>query len=404
MTSPRNTLEADRPAPANPPAPHIRLCVMATLDISIQNLFRGRLEYLMQRGFEITVVCGPTRIADEITARGVRLFVVPMGRWFSPWRDVQTVARLTRFLRRETFDLVEVSTPKAAFVGALAARLAGVRRVVHILHGLVYQSRRGIARRFLQNVAAAPCRMAHCNIAVSHSVREQAHRDRICDRSRMQVLDRGSCNGVDLERFHPRLREQPAAARDECGIPRDALVLGFVGRMVRDKGLIELIEAWKRLRDAHPSLHLLMVGDYEPRDRPPARVVRAIASDDRIHHLGWLKDPLRFYAAMDLLVLPSHREGLATVLLEAAAIGLPIVTTDAVGCRDAIDPGQTGLCVPIGDSAALHAALDTLIRDAGQRARMGAAGRRWVEAHFDQQRIWELYEQTYRRLLAATAG
>jgi glycosyltransferase involved in cell wall biosynthesis len=383
------------------PGRRVRLCVVATVAITVRNMFRGRLEYLVQRGFDITVVCAPSPLGPEIEARGLRLHTAPLTRSVAPLRDLRALLNLWRFLRRERFDLVEVSTPKAALVGAIAARLAGVPRLVHLVHGLAYQNQRGVLGWVLRQSTRLPCRLADSNIGVSYSLREQADRDGVCPRERMTLLDRGSCNGVDLERFRPELRRDGPAVRDAWGIPRGACVLGYVGRMTGDKGLRELIDAFEPLSEAYPDVHLLMVGDYESRDRPAQAVIDRIASHPRIKHLGWLSDPLRAYLAIDVLVLPSYREGLATVLLEAAALGLPVVTTDAVGCRDAIDDGVTGLCVPVGDAQRLREALEKLIRDPSLRERMGQAGRRWVEQHFDQHKIWRLYETTYRGLIAA---
>lgn len=375
----------------------IRLCVVATVDISIQNLFRGRLEYLIGRGFEITVVCAPTPMAAEIEARGLRLHTAPLTRAVTPLRDVAALWNLWRFFRRERFDIVELSTPKAALLGSIAARLAAVPCIVHILHGLAYQTQSGLMLRVLKTATALPVRLADHTICVSRSVREQARRDGIRGRDDLVILNQGSANGIDLDRFAHGDAAQRARVRAEHGIPLDARVLGFVGRMVGDKGLGELITAWKALRDAHEECYLLLVGDYERRDRPPQPIVDSIASDPRIKHVGWLKDVAASYAAMDLFILPSYREGLATVLLEAAACGLPIVTTDAVGCRDAVDEGVSGLCVPVGDATRLRAAIENLLADAALRQKMGRAGRQWVEDNFEQSKIWARYDQLYRQ-------
>lgn len=402
-------MSGEPPQPAADPRPGaalaaarerpIRLCVMATVASSVQVVYRGRLEYLARRGFEVTVVCAPSDQDAAIRARGVRLITVPLRRPIAPWQDLRALLRIWRILRRERFELVEAGFPKTALLGVLAARLAGGAVVVHVLHGLVYEGRGGLMARILRAATALPCRLAHRTYCVSPSLREQAIRDGLAGPERLHVLGSGSCGGVDLARFTPeRCRLRPHV-RAELGIPPDAVVVGFVGRMTRAKGLPELSVAMRGLLADRLDAWLLLVGDYEAHDRPAEEVVRFLAGHPRVRHVGWQADPVPYMAAADMVVLPSRREGLGTVLLEAAALGLPTVASDATGCRDAVQDGQTGLRFPVGDAAALRAALARLAGDAALRARLGAAGCRWVREHFDQERVWALWAGEYRRLV-----
>jgi glycosyltransferase involved in cell wall biosynthesis len=364
----------------------IRLCVMTTVGSSIQVLYAGRLEYLQAHGFEITVVCASSALDAEIRARGVRLHTAPLTRAITPRQDFRALWNLWRFLRREAFDIVEVGTPKAALLGSIAARLAGVPCVTHILHGLAYEGRPGWEGRIVRFSTAVPCRLAQHTLAVSDSVREGAQRAGLCTGRRMRVIGRGSCNGVDLRRFSPDCRRYGPEVRSRHGIPPEAVVVGFLGRMTRDKGLVELADAFRTARARVPGLVLLLVGGYEDRDRPPAEVVDFLAGCPDVRQVPWQADPVPYYGALDIVVLPSHREGLPGLLLEAAASGLPTISTDATGCRDAQVDGVTGVQVPVGDARRLALAIERLAPDAGLRARLGAAGRQWVAAHFDQER------------------
>lgn len=377
----------------------IKMCVVATVDITIQNLYQGRLERLIEHGFDITVVCAPTPRADEITKRGVRLVTVPLRRAITPWTDLRCLVRLWRFFRRERFDLIEVSTPKAALLGSIAARCAGAPRVLHLLRGLVYQHQGWLQRRLLRWSQTIPCRLAHHVVGISRSLRDQAAQDGVCPSERMVILGEGSSGGVDLQVFSPRLRDDRAEVRAKWRIPKDAVVIGFVGRMTADKGLVELVDAFLKLKTSRPELCLLFVGDYEERDRPPQRTMDAIATDPQIRPVGWRTDTAPFFGAIDVLTLPSYREGFGNVLLHAAACGLPVVSTDATGCRDAMQDGVTGLRVPVGDTGALTAALGKLVDDAALRDRLGTEGRRWVERCFDQEKVWAMYEGEYRKML-----
>jgi glycosyltransferase involved in cell wall biosynthesis len=367
--------------------------------MSIQTLYRGRLEYLQRHGFEVTVVCAPGEHDAEIRARGVRLYTVPLSRVVSPWRDLQALWSLVRFLWREPFELVEVSTGKAAFVGALAARLAGVPCLIHVIRGLLVDSISARAWPFAWLMQAVPCRLAHYNFCVSESLRAAAHRAHVCNRQRSRVLGHGSYKGVDPQRFSPEQRRLGAAVRAEHDIPADAVVFGFIGRLTRDKGLAELATAFRAAARVNPALILLLVGGYEQRDRPPADVVASLATHPQVRNAGWQNDILPYLAAMDALLLPSYREGFPNTPLEAAALGLPVITTDATGCREAVRDGVTGIRVPVRDAEHLQAAMERLASDAELRRRMGEAGRQWVSECFDQERIFALYADEYRRLV-----
>lgn len=401
-----------------PAARGVRLCVTATADITIQNLCRGRLEYLSAHGFDVTVVCGPTAQAEHIRARGVKLFTADLTRRMSPLRDLRALWQLFRFFQRERFDIIEVSTPKAALVGAVAARLAGrstgglvgdfggdvPRRsgqavVVHLLRGLAYQGQGFAAARLMRWAQRVPSRLADNVVVVSGSLRARAVADKVVKGERAVVLGAGSSNGVDVERFHPSLRAEREALHGELGIAPHAVVAGFVGRMTQDKGIAELMPAFEAARVRYPNLWLLIVGDYEPRDRPVQEVIDRIEHHPQVVRTGWQEETARYYGAMDFLVLPSRREGFANVLLEAQAAGLAVVATDIEGCRDAVQSGVTGLLVPPGSASALGEAIEQLAGNADQRRRMGEAGREWVVERFEQGKIWALYRQHYLRML-----
>ena len=378
----------------------LRLCIVTTVALSIQTLYRGRLEYLREQGFDVTVVCATSGLDDDIRARGVRLHTAPMTRAITPMRDLRAIFNLWRYFSREQFDVVEVSTPKAALVGSIAGWLARVPCLIHVLRGLAYEGQRGWRGRVLRTSTAIPCRLAHQTISISNSACEVAYEDGLCGRGSISVLGSGSYNGVDLERFAPARRSLGAEVRAAHGITPGAVVIGFMGRMTRDKGLVDLVHAFEQLRGTTRGIEIVLalVGDYEQRDRPPEQVIRSVEEGRDIVHVHWQADPVPYLAAMDVFVLPTHREGLGNVLLEAAAMGLPTITTDATGCRDAVQAGVTGLQAPVGDVERLREALLRLVEDADLRHTLGAAGREWVSEHFDRRRVWKLYADEYRRL------
>jgi len=271
------------------------------------------------------------------------------------------------------------------------------------LHGRPLTTAPGLKRFLLRWSEKVSCRLAHQVLCVSHSLREEAVAARLCPPDKIKVLRAGSINGVDATgkfdpaQIGPQVREK---IRVQYGIPLDALVVGFVGRVVRDKGLAELVEAWQVLRDEFPMLHLLVVGPFEPQDPVPPAVEKVLWSDPRIHRTGRVLDTAPLYAAMDLVVLPTYREGFGLVAIEAAAMELPVVATRIPGCVDAVQDGITGTLVPVRDGLALAVACRRYLRDSELGLRHGQAGRQRVLRDFQPEALWEAMFQEYVRLLS----
>ena len=376
----------------------IRLFVLTTIGKSVLVLYNGRLEYLSANGFDITVGCAPSEDDAAIRARGVRLKTFSLTRAITLGADVRALVALVRFLRAERFDLVEVATPKAALIGSLAAWLARCPRLVHILHGTVYEGVSGFLGGVLRAASYIPCRLADVTLAVSPSVRARICDDGLAPPDRVRVIGAGSINGVDTARFSPDRLALGPDIRRTFDIAPDAVVIGFVGRIARDKGIDDLAMAFRIVHERHPDTILLVVGDYDERDPPSADSVAFLSRHPAVRHVGWKEDVVPSMAAMNIFVLPTHREGLGNVLLEAAAMALPTVATAATGARDAMVDRETGLQVPVRDAEALAEALAELVRDPALRQRMGLRGRAWVCDRFDQATIWRAQAEDYRQL------
>jgi glycosyltransferase involved in cell wall biosynthesis len=217
------------------------------------------------------------------------------------------------------------------------------------------------------------------------------------------IFGSGSCNGVDVSRFeldqegYPRVYE----LRRKLGIPEEAPVVGFVGRFTRDKGIVELVKAFSQLCETSSVVWLLLVGDFEDGDPLPPDIRRAIETNPKIIRTGWVPEATLYYHLMDVLALPTYREGFPNVVLEAHAAGKPVIATRATGVVDAMVDGVTGIMVPVGDVAALAKGLESLLGNKGSAAAMGGAGRERVQREFQQEKIWGALAQEYSQLLRA---
>jgi glycosyltransferase involved in cell wall biosynthesis len=245
------------------------------------------------------------------------------------------------------------------------------------------------------------CHCAHRVVCVSQSVRNRVVACGLVNPDRTSVFGAGSSNGVDPARFGPTKEKLRKAIqiRERLGIPSEAPVVGFVGRLTRDKGIPELYEAHRILRKEFPSLKLLLLGDYETGDPLPLRLRQAIGTDSSVIRPGFVDETSDFYHVFDILALPSYREGFPNVVLEAQAAGRPVVAARTTGTVDAITDGVTGLLVPVADVAALAESLGKLLRNPNLAARMGIAGRARVVHEFKPEKIWRALAEEYIQLL-----
>jgi glycosyltransferase involved in cell wall biosynthesis len=368
---------------------------LTTSDMAVRYLLLDQLRYLASHGYDVSAICSAGPHADAVRAAGIPMRSVRLTRRISPLDDAIAFVQIVRLLRRLRPDVVHTHTPKASLLGQWAARVAGVRHRVHTIHGLYFPGHMRPGRRWfyawLERLQMMP---AHIVLSQNSEDLATATREHLCDPRRLRYLG----NGIDLERFHPRNREGRAATRASIGVAPDRLLVGMVGRLVREKGYLELFEAAAAVRDAlSDGVTFAVIGGAEPgkADALTDEDVGRWKLGDSLRLLGHRDDLPALVGAMDVLVLPSHREGFPRVLMEAAATGLPTVATDIRGCREAVVDGVTGILVPLRDPSALAAALLRLLRDPSLRDRYGAAARRLAEERFDQRIVFERVAAAY---------
>ena len=357
----------------------------------------GRLRTLREAGFRVTLVSSPGALLTRTAAQeGVESVAIPMRRGMAPAADLLSLLRLCWLLWRLKPEMTEFSTPKAGLLGSVAAMLCGVPSRVYLLRGLRLETSTGIKRCILlaaERVASACSHVVLCN---SESLRNQALALRVASEDKLRLLGSGSSNGVDVERFSPG----PGTLRARLGLPPDAPVVGFVGRLTRDKGLPELVEAFDAILAARPQAHLLLVGWFDASEDALGSALRSrIKNHPHIHMTGYVADTAPYYRAMDVMVLPTWREGFPNVVLEAAASGIPVVTTLCTGSRDAVVPEVTGLLIPPGYPVAIREAVLQLLYNPERCCRMGEAARAWVMENYINDRVQGLTVRCYKSLL-----
>jgi glycosyltransferase involved in cell wall biosynthesis len=376
-----------------------RLVHVTTTDISLALLLGPQLRAFHDAGFEVIGLSAPGPHVREIESWGVRHVALRNAtRAMAPLRDVAALGELVRTFRMLEPDIVHTHNPKPGVYGRIAAKIARVPVIVNTVHGLYALPEDRLTKRAvvygLERLAAT-CSHAELlqnteDVAVLRSLRIPANR--------IQVLG----NGVDLARFD-RKRIDPdrvAMLRDEMGAAPGDLIVGVVGRLVWEKGLREVFAAARSLADTAPHVRIVVIGPLDPDKSDavsPADVDRLVAMGN-VAFLGMRDDIDDIYAALDLYVLASYREGFPRSAMEAAAMGVPVIATDIRGCRQVVDDGITGRLVPVRDAASLAQAIAELAADGERRAAMGVASRAKAEREFDQQRIIDITLDTYARL------
>ena len=365
---------------------------------------RGQLAYMREHGLEVTAVSAPGwDLAEVAQQEGVRTIAVPMERELSPLRDLVSLWRLFRLFRSLRPEIVHAGTPKASLLGMLAAWAARVPVRIYALKGLRLETVRGWKRKlliFTERITARCATRVFCEGPELARVYAQLG---FAPPEKLVVFGSGMLNGLEAERFQPELfsAEQNSELRRSLNIPDDAFVIGFVGRFVRDKGLVELYEAFAKVRQHHPRSHLLLVGDFEQGDPLPPEYALRLRNDPQIALTQFVANAAPYYQLMDIHMLPSYREGFPNTPMEAAAAEIPTVGFVATGMGDAVVHGETGTLVPCGDVTALAAAIERYIEDPILRQTHGQTARRRVELEFAPEPIWAAIFAEYLRLLQA---
>ena len=378
----------------------VKIAHITTVDLSLRYLLLNQMLSLCEAGYEVVGISAPGSNVQVLERAGIRHIAVPMTRNISPIADLLTLFRLVNVMRQERFTIVHTHTPKPSLLGQLAARIARVPIVINTLHGFYFHDHMSTTqRRFYIAMEKIAGRCSDVILSQNSEDVGTAINEGICRPDQIRFLG----NGIDVTRFD-RSRLDPATlnrTRRDLGIPEGMLVVGFVGRLVAEKGIPELLQAAQRIATQYSNVRFLIVGPYdaEKADALKPTIANKFGIADICTFPGMRQDMPEIYALMDIFVLPSHREGFPRSPMEASAMGVPCIVTDIRGCREAVEHGRNGLLVPLGDVEALAAAIKELVENPEQAAIMGSEGRRMALERFDERLVFEKVKAEYMRLL-----
>jgi len=378
----------------------LKVAHVSIVDLGIVFLW-PQLRALQADGFEVHAICADGPWVSMLRAEGIKVHPIKVRRKISPFADFRLLWKLVSLMRRERYAIVHTHTAKLELVGQLAARLARVPIVLYTNHGFIFRGQMStLKRHFLISMAHLAGRLSDHTLSQSSEDISTALELGIYRAEHLSYLG----NGIDLARFDRRrfTPEQIRLKKREVGLPEDHRVVGMVGRYVWEKGYREFFEVASLIARKNPHVSFLTVGVPLTSERDPVDfgILKQLGIEDRVIVLKSREDMPDLYALMDVVVLPSYREGFPRSLMEAAAMSKPVVATDIAGCRQAVVDGYNGFLVPVKDKQALAEKIQRLLDDEALASRLGRNGRALAEEHFDEAKVIGRLRACYRTLLS----
>ncbi len=366
--------------------PHVTYIVTDPLTVKVY--LTPQVQALVGQNWQVTIICGGNKALlsglDEL--QGVAVHHVPMCREIDAISDSLALVQLFLLLSRLRPALVIAGTPKAGLLGMVASRVARIPLRIYQLHGLRLETATGWRRRLFLLTERAACSCSHKVLCVSKSLSDKVVELGLCKPEKVAVLGFGSCTGISVADYAPTAERLAAASglKNRLKIPPGAPVVGYIGRLTKDKGIVELWDAFALIQRRLCDAYLLLIGPFEQGDPIPEHTRLQIDQDKHVRHIDWTDDPASYLHLMDVLVLPTHREGLPGVLLEAAATETPIVATCATGVIDVIVNDETGLVSPIGDARSIAGNVVKILTNPALARELSGRALRKVETEFSR--------------------
>jgi glycosyltransferase involved in cell wall biosynthesis len=378
-----------------------KLIRITTIPLSLEKLLEGQLTY-MNQFYEVTAVSAEKERLERYGEKnGVKTFWVEMTRAITPLQDLKAVWKLYNFFKNEKPEIVHTHTPKAGIVGMLAAKMAGVPLRLHTVAGLPLMETTGKKRKVLDQVEKFTYKLATKVYPNSRGLRDIILNEGFAKENKLKVLGKGSSNGIDTKYFDPYQFDdtQKKNKRQSLGIPLDDFVFIFIGRLVSEKGINELVEAFKKLQNQNQNTSLLLVGPFEKELDPlKEETFKTIQQHEKIFTTGYQEDVRPYFAVSNALVFPSYREGFPNVVMQAGAMNLPAIVSDINGCNEIIVEGVNGLIIPVKEVSALFTAMELFIENENYIDRISANAREEICKYYERKEFWEILLKEYKSL------
>lgn len=357
----------------------------------------------MSSFYDVVAVSSPEKMLEEVSVHeGVRTASVSMTRSITPAQDLKALWQLYRLFRKEKPAIVHTHTPKAGLLGMMAGRLAGVPIRIHTVAGMPLMESKGVKRKMLQSTERLTYMCATRVYPNSRNLAEFITENKFCRKNKLKVLGNGSSNGIDMDFFQctPAILSLANELRKRLNLTQDHFVFLFIGRLVKDKGIEELVEAFIRMKQKFSGIKLLLVGPYE-QDLDPIseKTMQTIELDSDIIHEGFQQDVRPYLAISNILTFPSYREGFPNVPMQAGCFDLPSIVTDINGCNEIIEHGKNGLIIPVKNSEALKTAMETIMTDEALYSNLKKNARKMIQERYDQKKFWNLLLEEYQTQL-----
>jgi glycosyltransferase involved in cell wall biosynthesis len=377
-----------------------KLVRITTVPQSLKTLLKGQLKFMSNNGFDVVGVSsrGQT-LMDVKQQEGVDVFIVEMSRKITPLKDLVALWKLYRFFKQFKPLIVHTHTPKAGTIGMIASKIAGVQIRLHTVAGLPLLEVNGFKRRILNIVEKLTYACATKVYPNSLGLRRIIEKYGFCSSEKLKVIANGSSNGINTEYFDPNLFSNDTGLKEKLGIKSNNFVFIFVGRLVGDKGINELVKAFEIFQINHQNCNLLLVGDYETHLDPlQQETLKIIETNKNIISVGFQSEVRPFFAISDCLVFPSYREGFPNVVMQAGAMGLPCIVTNINGCNEIIHDGLNGYIIPVKNVRAIIEKMCETFLDKLTYKKLQKNARVMITSRYEQKVVWEAIKKEYDNL------
>ncbi len=376
---------------------------VTTVPMSLGGLLKGQLKFMSQH-YTIIGISGKggDRLDRVSKEEGIEVYPVEMTRKITPIQDLKAVYKLYKIFKKEKPTIVHSHTPKAGTLSMIAARFAGVPHRLHTIAGLPLLEATGKKRVLLDTVEKLTYRCATMIYPNSYGLNDIIKENGYTTEKKLKVIGKGSSNGINTSHFDPQLYSDKdnQNLRDELKIKSSDTVIIYVGRLVKDKGINELIGAFKKMGSQHSNCKLLLVGTYE-KDLDPLlpETEHEINTNPNIIFVGWQTDVRPYFAISNILAFPSYREGFPNVVMQAGAMGLASIVTDINGCNEIITDQINGEIIPVKNTERLYQSIKKLVEDKSLRDLMASNARESIVSRYNNQYVWDQLLSEYRSLI-----